>query len=74
MLLDLDDVRIISRFTYIRGDRIRLTIEYPRTTEYRDRIMDALADILRPRCQEQTNNPKSNVHDAPGLNDIGGKS
>lgn len=48
MLLDLDDVQIRARLSSLSHDRIRLTLDYPRRADYRDKIMNALADLLRP--------------------------
>ncbi len=48
MVLDIEDVLIRARRMPINGERVRLTIEYPRTPEYRDKINCALADLLRP--------------------------
>jgi hypothetical protein len=48
MLLDLEDVQIRVRIVRIADDKIRLTLEYPRAETYRNRVMNALADLLRP--------------------------
>jgi len=47
MLLDLEDVRVRVFTRRMPHDRARLTLDYPRTEEYRRRVLDALADLLR---------------------------
>lgn len=47
MLLELEDTDIRAKITLIDKNRVRLTIDYPRETRYRDRVMAALADLLR---------------------------
>ena len=34
--------------TKVKGERVRLMVDYPRTPYYRDLVMDALADLLKP--------------------------
>lgn len=48
MLLDLEDVNIRARIALAPRDRVRLTLEYPHLPRYRDRVLNALADLLRP--------------------------
>jgi hypothetical protein len=47
MLLDLEDPGIRARISGLSGGRTRLVIEYP-TERYRDTVLAALADMLRP--------------------------
>ena len=56
MLLDLEDVQIRASIRRVASDRIRLVLEYPREDHYRDRVLAALADLLRPSLPA-TNQP-----------------
>jgi hypothetical protein len=47
MRLDLTDERLRARITRLRGDRIRLVLDYPSEPRYRDVVMEALAELLR---------------------------
>lgn len=53
MLLDLTDKDFRARVSLIKNDRYRLTLDYPRTGPARDRIVAALADLLRPTSSVQ---------------------
>lgn len=48
MYLDLADIQIRASIKRISGDRIRLVLEYPREDVYRDKIMSALSELLKP--------------------------
>ncbi len=56
MLLDLEDANIRARLVLVSKDRLRLTVEYPRS--HRDRVMAALSDLLRPRALPTRLRPK----------------
>lgn len=47
MLLSLEDKAIQVRLSSISGGRTRLVLDYPDGNKYRDRIMTALAELLR---------------------------
>jgi hypothetical protein len=46
MFLDLGDIR--AKIVVTPDDRMRLTIDYPCLPAYRERIMAALSDLLKP--------------------------
>ena len=46
MILELE--QFTARIGLTRDDRMRLTLEYPCEPAYRDRVMQALADLIRP--------------------------
>ncbi len=46
MLLDLQDIQ--AKIVLTRDDRMRFTLEYPCASPYRERVMAALSEILRP--------------------------
>lgn len=48
MTLDLLDLNIRARVFATAPHLVHLNIRYPNTPEYRDRVLGALADILRP--------------------------
>ena len=48
MLLSLEDSLVRARVSRLSGNRLRLTLDYPCDPQYRDRVMTALADLLRP--------------------------
>ena len=52
MLLELNDSDIVVKLLPRSDDRMRLTIDYPRTPEYRDRIQGALGDLLKPKTRQ----------------------
>lgn len=47
--LDLADVNIRARVYPRTPQTVHLELRYPNTPEYRDRVLGALADILRPK-------------------------
>lgn len=47
MLIDLSDVRVRCRPG--PDGLARLTIDYPRTEEYRIRVLEAVAELIRPQ-------------------------
>lgn len=54
MQLDLADPLLLAKLTRLPGSlrrptRMRLVVEYPDDPEYRDRVLGALGDMLRPR-------------------------
>ncbi len=51
MLLDLGDERFRARTQLIRGDRVRLVLEYPAEDRYRNTIRADLAELLRPAAE-----------------------
>ena len=53
MLLDLADVRIRGRISPISGGRVRLVLDYPHEAQYRDKVMIALSEILRPANEDK---------------------
>lgn len=48
MLVDLQDANLRARISCIAGDKYRLVLDYPRDPAYRDRVLSALSDLLRP--------------------------
>jgi len=52
MVIDLLDNNLRIRHNTFSGGRARLTIDYPAGTPYRERIMQALGDLLRPTPAE----------------------
>lgn len=52
MLLDLEDERLRARITRLSGDRARLVLDYPAEARYRDAVLTALSDLLRPERRE----------------------
>lgn len=48
MLLDLAEPGIQARITLLKGDRVRLVLDYPSEAPYRDKVLSALSEILRP--------------------------
>jgi hypothetical protein len=48
MVLDLEDLRIRASLRRLTGDRVRLVLDYPAEECYRNRVLKALADLLRP--------------------------
>jgi hypothetical protein len=48
MLFDLDDVDVKARIVPCAQNRVRLTLEYPREPKYRDMVLSALCEMLRP--------------------------
>ena len=48
MLVDLQDANLRARISCITDDRYRLVLDYPRDPAYRDRVLSALSDLLRP--------------------------
>ena len=57
MVLDIEDVELHARISRITGDRIRLVLEYPRQPEYRDKVMLALSELLRPASSPRSAAP-----------------
>lgn len=47
-MLDLQDANLRARISCITDDRYRLVLDYPRDPTYRDRVLSALSDLLRP--------------------------
>lgn len=48
MLLELEDGRVRIRLSSVIGNKLRLVMDVPREKIYRERILTALADFLRP--------------------------
>ena len=48
MLLDLAEPGIQARITLLKGERVRLVLDYPREAPYRARVLAALSELLRP--------------------------
>ena len=46
MVLELE--QFTARISLTRDNRMRLTLEYPGEPAYRDRVMQVLADLIRP--------------------------
>lgn len=47
-MFDLHDPNLSARISSIAGDKYRLTLEYPCDPVYRDRVLAALSDLLKP--------------------------
>lgn len=51
MLLDLEDERVLARIRRLNGDRVRLVVEYPAEARYREAVLSALAELIRPSAE-----------------------
>ena len=49
MLLDLEDDQVRCRISEQVNGKLRLTLDYPHTAEYRRRVMTAVSDLIRPK-------------------------
>lgn len=61
MLLDLENVR--ARIVLTADDRMRLTLEYPCQPVYRERVLAALSELIRPLAPQSE--PVAPEEDAP---------
>lgn len=59
MILDLADKEIRVRLAPVSGGCVRLTLDYPNEPHYRDRVMQALSDLLRPPSTNKAKTAKS---------------
>jgi hypothetical protein len=48
MKVDVQDEGLRVRMDFPRNGMVRLTVDYPQEAYYRNRVMTALADLLRP--------------------------
>jgi hypothetical protein len=46
MLIDLKEIEIVARVNYLQGNRARLTITFPRTDVYRERVLESISNLL----------------------------
>lgn len=69
MLLDFADLQIRTRIVRIAPGKARLTLDYP--TVYRDRVMTALSDLLRPTQSEPTPTEANNAPSADAERTVG---